>query len=958
MAEPTQKHRFASIETPLGEDRLLLRNLTGREEMGRPFDYSLTLLDPQGDLDPNHLIGLNSTVRIQVETGEADQTRYINGFITSLSFLGYQYGAGLFHARLVPWLGLLTRTSDCRSFQERTVPQILEEVFTDFGFKDFRFDLTENYQPKPFCVQYNETAFNFVSRIMENEGMYYWWQHENGKHTMVITDSATTHGPHPLRSQIEWRPRTGVFEDGYLYNMRLQKTVSPGAYALNDYNFKSPQDDLRAKQDRPKPNAVANFAHFEYPGYYRERGNGERLSSVRLQEAQVNHETIDAEVTARAMAAGYKFQLTRAERADQERGYLIVGSSLSLSVNDYAARGTGSGDRFEGHIHALPEGVMFRPARITPKPTVTGPQPGLVVGPAGEEIYCDEYGRVKVHFYWDRRSHANQESSKWVRVSQSAAGGGYGFMSLPRVGQEVLVEFMNGDPDQPIITGRVYNKANEHPYDPKELKTRSSWKTNTYPGGGGFNEMRFEDSKGKEQIFIHGQKDLDTRILEKHREFTGISKHVTVTEDHRVATGQDKHENISRHHIENVDGEHSSRVGGNDVAWRAKDSQLFVGANALLVTQGQVNLNSGGEVSVTASKKLVVEAPSITLNAGNGNFVKIDASGVTIVGTMVMINSGGSPEATTPQAYRQIDTPEEPEKAADAPAGKVESSKGMGQQTTADAYPAQTVSDFSSSEGQPFQELDPATGGPALQAPPDDGDSNGLNGLTSLAGPASSALSPISNPADSVSDLLKEAVDAVKDATNLAKNAEQNLAEQAGSLVREATAPIQQAADSLKDAVNQVKGAVVSAENAVKGVANTVRDTVKDAANEVTQPVKEMAQTVKEASTAVKDAAQSVQKMAQEAKTAAQTVARETTQAVQKALQTAVAPVKQAAQAIQQTASALQGLQTQVKGIASSAGAAVKEALAPLKEASGAVKDAERGVSRAAQSIKDSLHVG
>ncbi|HEX2750414.1 MAG TPA: type VI secretion system tip protein TssI/VgrG, partial [Verrucomicrobiales bacterium] len=500
---PTQENRHAAVETKLGKDRLLLKSFAGREELGRLFSYQIVLLDPNQDVDPDDLVGTMISVRLELEN---TSTRYFSGFLSKLSFLGYEKGAGVYHGEVVPWLWMLTRTSDCRSFQEKTVKQILETIFGEQGFHDFEFKLSRSYKPRVFCVQYNETYFNFVSRLMEHEGMYYFWKHENGKHTMVIVDDMSKHEAHPQRAEIEWRERTGLLEDGYLYDLRVQKAVSTGAYAHSDYNFKKPSDDLKKKKEKPLKHAAAKFELFEFPGAYREGADGDALAEVRIQEAQVGHETMDAMVTARAVSCGYYLKLKKAERADQQRRYLIVSTNISISQDAYTSGTGGNEDRFECHINAIPDNAVYRPRRSSVKPTMHGPQTAMVVGPAGEEIYTDEHGRIKVQFYWDRRSEGNEKSSKWVRVSQPAAGGGYGFCSLPRIGQEVIVEYIEGDPDRPIVTGCVYNGNNKPPYSLPGDKTKSVWKTNSSKGGGGYNEIRMEDSKSSEQIFIHAQK--------------------------------------------------------------------------------------------------------------------------------------------------------------------------------------------------------------------------------------------------------------------------------------------------------------------------------------------------------------------------------------------------------------------------------------------------------------------
>lgn len=697
MSSPTGQNRHAAIETSLGPDKLLLKSMSGREELGRLFDYHLVLLDPDKDVDADKVVGTNATVRLQTEDGA---TRYFNGYIASLAYLGYEGNAGVYHAHMVPWLWMLSRTSDCRSFQNKSVKQILEEVFKDFGFQDYEFKLSGTYKPKVFIVQFNETALNFVSRLMEHEGIYYWWKHENGKHTMVITDDMAQHQSNPGRAKVEWRERTGVLDDGYLYDLRVQKTISSGAFATNDYNFKSPKKDLRSKLAREKKHAAAKFEHFEFPGYFRENDDGSNLSKVRLEEAQTGYETMDALSTARAIACGYKFNLSRAERADQQRDYLIISTVVTVSIDAYGTGGS-SGDKFECQITCIPTSGVFRPARTSVKPVVKGPQAALVVGPAGEEIYCDEHGRVKLHFYWDRRSKGDENSSKWVRVSQPSAGGGYGFMSLPRIGQEVIVEFLNGDPDQPLVTGRVYNGENKPPYNLPADKSRTVWKSNSTKGGGGFNELRFEDSKNNEQIFLHAQKDMDVRVKKQRKEYTGTDQHLIVENDQTEKAGRDLDQVIGRHHKESVGKDHHADIGGDSLTNVGKAYQVTAGMDLRIEAGTDTEITTGMATSIVSGMSIVIDAPMITLK-GAGGFITIGPTGVAVQGTMVLINSGGAATPKKSVAKKSVEKPKKAAMADDSKAGKVDKSKGMGHASQPGTWKNQTVQDLAAQSGSPF----------------------------------------------------------------------------------------------------------------------------------------------------------------------------------------------------------------------------------------------------------------
>ena len=697
---PTQLNRHAAVDTKLGPDRLLLKSFSGREELGRLFDYHMVLLDAQQDVDPDDLVGTNITLRLQLENGN---TRYFNGYISSLAFLGYEAGAGVYHAEVVPWLWLLTRCSDCRIWQEKTVKQILEEVFAAQGFTDFKFELRRSYKPRVFCAQYNETAFNFVSRLMEHEGIYYYWKHENGKHTMVIVDDMAVHVPHPERSDIEWRQRSGILEDGYLYDLCVQKTVSPGAFAHSDYNFKKPKDELRKKKEKEKKHAAAKFELFEFPGSYREGADGEALAEVRLQEAQTDHESMSAMVSARAVSCGYNLNLKKAERADQQRGYLITSTNITIQQDAYTSGQGATEDRYECRITAIPKTSVYRPRRVTPKPFMHGPQTGLVVGPSGEEIYTDEHGRIKVHFYWDRRSTANEKSSKWVRVCQPAAGGGYGFTSIPRIGQEVIVDFIEGDPDRPIVTGCVYNGTNKPPYSLPAEKTKSVWKTNSSKGGGGYNEIRMEDSKDSEQIYIHSQKDLDIRVDNDTRMLTGHDCDVTVGNDCTTTIAANAATTIGTNHAHSVGSNQSVTIGADEMVEVGGSSSKDVTGDVFVKAGMNLHLEAGMNVYIKAGMNVVLEAGMGITVKGSGGHVTVSPAGVAIVGTpMVLINSGGAAMPPTKVAKKKPEKAKKAKEAKSSGAGQVECAGSQGHASNPQTWSRTTVHDHAAQNGAPF----------------------------------------------------------------------------------------------------------------------------------------------------------------------------------------------------------------------------------------------------------------
>ncbi|MFO7639970.1 MAG: type VI secretion system tip protein VgrG [Candidatus Competibacteraceae bacterium] len=655
----TQKHRIFAVNTPLGEDVLVFQRMTATEQLGRLFEFELEMLSERTDLDLAEMLGKNVTVRMELPEVRGGETRYFNGFVTRFSSLGIlrEESYGVYRATLSPWLWFLTRTSDCRIFQQKKVPEIIESIFQEHGFTDFKKSLSGDYRTWEYCVQYRETDFNFVSRLMEQEGIYYYFTHSNGKHMLVLADGLGSHDPFPNYDEIPFYPPDLMEnrERDHIYQWVAEKQVQPGAYALNDFDFIVPDKKLRSRAATrpaatPGGHAMDNFEMYDYPGEYSEKAEGDSYTGIRLEELLAQHEILQGEGVARGLAAGCLFGLTNCARDEQNRQYLIVSVIHELRGDFYetVAGAEAPPKVYQARITAIDAQQPYRAPRITPKPVVRGPQTAIVVGPSGEEIYTDQYGRVKCQFHWDRYGKADQDSSCWIRVAQSMAGKKWGALYLPRIGHEVIVDFLEGDPDQPIITGRVYNGKAMPPYDLPAEQTKSTFKSLSSKGGGGFNEFRFDDKKGEEQIFIHAEKDQHNRVKKDTLEWVGQDRHLIVICDQFEEVKGDKHLSVKGDQNEKIDGTVSLETG--------MDLQEKVGMKHAL--------DAGMEIHLKAGMNVIIEAGmSITLKAGGG-FVVVGPAGVTISGTPVLINSGGSagsgsgssPEA--PKAPKEADQAE------------------------------------------------------------------------------------------------------------------------------------------------------------------------------------------------------------------------------------------------------------------------------------------------------------
>ena len=623
----TQIHRPVAVGTPLGEDVLLLKAFDLTEQLSRPFRMELSLLSENHQIPFEAIVGQNVSVRVEQSDG---QDRYLNGYVSRFWQEGRLGRLTRYGAEVVPWLWFLTRTADCRIFQAKTAPEVIMDVFREHGFTDFEDRLSSPYRQWEYCVQYRETDFDFVSRLMEQEGIYYYFTHANGKHMLVLADSISSHQPYPGYEQITYFPPSqSITESEHVSDWRIEQRVQPGAYSQSDFDFQVPKKSLRATSRIERPHAGSEFEIYDYPGEYEDFEDGEAYTRIRIEELQAGHEVVRGQADARGISAGYSFLLTNFSRLDQCREYLVTSASVRVDLDNFESAEAGQADfqvNYTCSFTAIDASQPYRPPRQTPRPAIRGPQTAIVVGPAGEEIHTDKYGRVKVQFHWDRCGKADENSSCWIRVSQPWAGKKWGGMWIPRIGQEVVVEFLEGDPDHPIITGRVYNGEAMPPYELPANATMSTLKSNSSKGGDGFNELRFEDKKGKEQIFIHAQRDQDIRVGSNCRETVGNDRHLIVKRDQLEKVEGDKHQI--------VEGDQNEKVGGTISIQAGADVQEKIGGN--------LGAEAGTEIHLKAGMNLILEAgATVTLKAGGG-FVAVGPAGVTIQGTLVNINSGGA----------------------------------------------------------------------------------------------------------------------------------------------------------------------------------------------------------------------------------------------------------------------------------------------------------------------------
>ncbi|MCB2263522.1 MAG: type VI secretion system tip protein VgrG [Candidatus Thiosymbion ectosymbiont of Robbea hypermnestra] len=614
----SQRARTLAITTPLGEDVLLLRGMHATERLSTLFAYQLDLISTDITLRHEALLGQPATVRLTLPDGGA---RYFNGLFSRFAHTGFDGALAIYRATLVPWTWFLTRTADCRIFQEQTVPDILKEIFREHGYADFEEALSGPHHRRTYCVQYRETDFDFISRLMEQEGIYYYFRHENGKHTLVLADHYGAHHATAGYAEIPYYPpsATALRERDHIYEWSVAGAVQPGAFTHTDFDFTAPRKQLLTTRLHPHEHARADLEIYDYPGGYTQHDKGDDWVRTRIEELHVDYETAQGAGNARGLTTGALFTLTGYRREDQNREYLVVAADYQLQSDAFGSTAQAStGPVFQCTFTALEAQTPYRPPRNTPTPQVKGPQTAVVVGKAGEEIWTDQYGRVKVQFHWDRYGKADEQSSCWVRVSQPWAGKGWGAMAIPRIGQEVIVEFLEGDPDQPIITGRVYNDANQPPYGLPAGAAVSGLKSESTKGGGGYNEYVMDDTKGNELIREHGQYDKDSTIEHDLREHVLNDRSRDVTNNETIQVGNDRAKTVDKNETTTIGVDRTETVGANETITIGDNRTETVGTNETLSIGANRTEQVGGSETVTigaAKAETIAAAKALSIGA-------------------------------------------------------------------------------------------------------------------------------------------------------------------------------------------------------------------------------------------------------------------------------------------------------------------------------------------------------
>lgn len=608
-----QKTLRLTVTTPLGENKLLLKAINGEEQISGLFHFQLEMVSEDQKLDFSSIVGKNVTVTLLLNDGTK---RYINGIVGRFIQEDSNIRLTTYYADLYPWFWLLTKTRDCRIFQNKSVPQIIKSVFDDLEFKDYRDDLKSTYPSLDYCVQYDESAFNFVSRLMEDAGIFYFFEHEDNKHTLVLADDADAHKTCPglkearyLQSSVEHT------DDHVITRCSIEEQVVTGKFALDDFNFETPSTDLIIEASGDG----GQMRIYEYPGGFLKKGDGETRAKLRLEACEQPAKTLRGEGHVRAFIAGFKFDLKNHYRSDANQSYVLRSVSIAATQESYT-------NSFE----AFPASVPFRPQRVTPKPVIVGTQTAIVVGKSGEEIWTDKYGRIKVQFHWDQKGKNDENSSCWIRVNYGWAGKQWGSIFLPRIGQEVIVSYLEGDPDRPLVTGAVYNAQQVVPYTLPTDQTKSTIKSNTSKGGQGFNEIRFEDKKDSEEMYFHAQKDQLIKVLNNRTKEVDKNEKNTIkgTRDQTV-TGNETHTDEANF-THKVTGNYELKVTGN----------LTIDVTGSVTVKSAQSMSHETQMSMTnkAGMSLTNEAQLAITNKGQASNT-VESGGITTVkGALVKVN--------------------------------------------------------------------------------------------------------------------------------------------------------------------------------------------------------------------------------------------------------------------------------------------------------------------------------
>jgi len=634
MGQITQDDRTISIsDFALGKDTLLLARFSGTETISDLFEFTIDVFSENREILPEQIIAKAGTVSIHTK-----EKRFFNGYISQIS-LGEINENNLreYSLTMVPWLWFLTKTNNHRIFQEKTTKDIVTQVFKDLGFNDFEFK-AQGGNKREYCIQHNESDFHFISRLLEEDGIAYYFKHEEQKHMMVLVDQKNSYED-CKETDLEYTKGTNTqsqissWENGYNFNK--------GQWTLNDYNFKEPDKNLIVNTKTSSTFANnAKYEHYEYPDLY-DTSKGADLIKVRMEAEEVSINLIDAQSNCSSFYAGGAFKLAKHALKSEKGKYILVSVTHSVADTSYLVSSASESEGYSNSFKCMPSDVHFRPPQKHKRPVMQGPQTAIVVGPAGEEIYIDEHGRIKVQFIWDREGKKDENSTCFIRVVQSWAGNQWGSSFIPRMGHEVIVNFLDGDPDRPIVTGSVYNGKNKPVYSSKTqsgIKTRST-KNATAEN---YNELRFEDKKGGEQIYVHAEKNMDTQVENNETLTVDNDRTKTIKHDENSTIENDRNKSVNNNQTEKIKVDKTITVGGNHQETIKSNMTIHVDKDLKESVSGTYTENVTKDYSLRAKTITMDADDKITIKTGSAQIVMKSNGDITISGKTINIKGSSN----------------------------------------------------------------------------------------------------------------------------------------------------------------------------------------------------------------------------------------------------------------------------------------------------------------------------
>jgi len=629
MPTYSQANRPLRVTTPLGADDLLLAGFTGVEGVSTAFELSLDLLSEDDSVSGGDLLRQPVSVALKLASGGE---RITHGLVRRFMQLGRQERLVAYRMEVVPALWFLTLSSECRIYQHLSALEIVQQVLRANGVTEVDVRCTKSYPPREFCVQYRETHFDFVSRLLEEEGIYYFFEHAAGGHTLVLSDDPTNAracpGGAPAKMAASAEPWQ---ESDVVVELTNALGVHTGQVTLRDYDPLQPSLNLEAAVAGRQPSQ-----RYDYPGKYSDVGEGKRYAKLQVEAFSSRYQVVTGAGNCRSFLSGHRFDLKDHYRKDLNAPYHLLEVRHVARAGDYRSWDSAPID-YRNEFVAVPLATKFRPPRVTSRPIVHGTQTAVVVGPSGEEIWTDEHGRVKVQFHWDRQGKQDQDSSCWVRVASTWAGKQWGAIRIPRIGQEVVVDFLEGDPDRPIIAGSVYNAEQVPPFDLPANKTQSGVKSRSSLKGGAanFNEIRFEDKKGSEQIVIHAEKDKLIEVEHDRNEHVGNDETYDVGHDQAITIGNNQNVSVGKNRTESVGADESITIEGSRTESVGKDESISIAKNRTESVGKDENVDIGQHRTVTIAK-------NETMNIGETRAVQVGKDDSLQVGKNLVFDAGDS----------------------------------------------------------------------------------------------------------------------------------------------------------------------------------------------------------------------------------------------------------------------------------------------------------------------------